>query len=846
MRIIDQLVYKISGDSTDFNNEIDKSDKKFGTFGSNVKKVMAGIGITIALREVINVTRQAVADFAIFETSIAKTSTLFGDVAVDVDNLSGKILDLSSRTGLAADSIGNSLYNALSAGIPVTEDMGEAMDFMERNARLATAGFTDMDTAVTATAKILNAYGLEVSETDRIHTILMQTQNKGITTVGELGGSLAKVTPTAAAFGVAFEDIGASLATMTSQGFRTEVATTYLSGLISELGKQGTIASDALLEVATANGMAETSMKDMLASGMNLGEVIQLMTEYANENNLSVIDMFGSIEAGKAALSISGENIDAYNRNLVAMSTNTDVVGDAFNKMQNTVSAQSIILQTQIKNLGIAFGQSLEGPVSSAMAVLNNFIGTLTGNRDATSKLRDATAGLVSASNEYNTIVNKLTGDVSALNRVELAQLQARKAQLQLDMFTSLKEQSSAYEELLSVKDKNAKADEIAQGNLEAYEKSLAQQAKTLGLVGAESVSTADLIEYLSENVKDGSREQRAFIRVMEGRAEIEGEIAERVLSTAAAEASRQAFIAETAALVADGTLTLEQYKNVDRLLYDQIMEQADGMKENMAVVAQQAAAGLESGVETIKEVGAESGDAFVEGVEESLEIASPSKRMEGIGKYIMMGLGIGIKEGEKPIADQFEEFLEGLDENSKDAANRIRTSISSSFSVFRDLYDVVSSGGDAWSVFAAAGMEAVASVIDSLGEMLAIKAAEATVLALFGDFSKIPAAVAATAGSIAAYTAAGYVRSQIPSYDVGSIRIPQTQQAVVHKDEMILTAPQAEQARREGITISPNGGYTSAPIHLVVNLNGRAIIDETVKGINSGQYGKIDTRITK
>ena len=102
MRIIDQLVYKIQGDSTDFNREIDNTDKKFGNFGDNVKKVMAGIGITVAIKKVIDITKQAVEDFAVFETTLAKTSTLFGDVAVDTDNLSAKILDLSSRTGLAA------------------------------------------------------------------------------------------------------------------------------------------------------------------------------------------------------------------------------------------------------------------------------------------------------------------------------------------------------------------------------------------------------------------------------------------------------------------------------------------------------------------------------------------------------------------------------------------------------------------------------------------------------------------------------------------------------------------------------------------------------------------------
>ena len=84
---------------------------------------MAGIGITVAIKKVIDITKQAVEDFAVFET-LAKTSTLFGDV--DTDNLSTKILDLSSRTGLAADAIGESLYNAFIRWYPCNRGYGRS------------------------------------------------------------------------------------------------------------------------------------------------------------------------------------------------------------------------------------------------------------------------------------------------------------------------------------------------------------------------------------------------------------------------------------------------------------------------------------------------------------------------------------------------------------------------------------------------------------------------------------------------------------------------------------------------------------------------------------------------
>ena len=82
-----------------------------------------------------------------------------------------------------------------------------------------------------------------------------------------------------------------------------------------------------------------------------------------------------------------------------------------------------------------------------------------------------------------------------------------------------------------------------------------------------------------------------------------------------------------------------------------------------------------------------------------------------------------------------------------------------------------------------------------------------------------------------------------LPSFDVGSLRIERDTQAMVHKGEMVLPASLSEQARREGISIGPQGGQD---IHVQVLLDSKPIIDTTVKGINSGQYGRIDARVVK
>lgn len=345
-----KITYQIVGDDKQLMQDLDRAEKgiesRSGGFMSSAKKIGAAIGGALA-------TKQIVEWGSSFESSMAAASTLFGDVQVNAEGLNKDLLALSDSTGIAADRLGNSLYNALSAGVPASEDMGEALAFLESSSKLAAAGFTDIDTAQSATIKTLNAYKMDISEADKIQKILIQTQNKGIVTVGELGNVLAQVTPTAAAMNVSFEQVGAGIANMTAQGTPAAQATTQLNALFAELGKSGTQAQKNLMAAAEGTKYAGKSFQDLMAEGVPLNEVLDLMNDYAQENNLSMLDMFSSIEAGKGALSNSGQNAQAFTEALEAMGTETDVVGEAFDKVSDTSAFKFNEVMNQLKNIAI-------------------------------------------------------------------------------------------------------------------------------------------------------------------------------------------------------------------------------------------------------------------------------------------------------------------------------------------------------------------------------------------------------------------------------------------------------------------------------------------------------------
>ncbi len=340
--------------------DMDNAEKKIKSGGSKIASTLSKLAIGAAF---IKAGKDSVQMGMQFEQSMANASTLFGNTSVDTKKLSSEMLDLSSATGIAAEELGDSLYNALSAGVPVTEDMGEATAYLEKSAKLAKAGFTDIDTASNATISTINAYGMSIKDADKVQKILMQTQNKGKTTIGELGSALSNVTPTAAAMNVSFEQVGAALSNMTAKGVPTAKSTTQLNQLFAELGKKGTKAQEALEEATKGTKYAGKGFADLMKEGVPLNEVLDLMGKYAKKNDLKLIDLFGSLEAGQAAMNNSGANAQGFTDALAAMGTQTDVVNEAYEKVSSTTGEQFNRALNDMKVLLIDIYQNVLQPL---------------------------------------------------------------------------------------------------------------------------------------------------------------------------------------------------------------------------------------------------------------------------------------------------------------------------------------------------------------------------------------------------------------------------------------------------------------------------------------------------
>ncbi len=326
---------------------IEEYTEKVQKVGEKVKD--AGSGMTKKVTTPILAAGVASAKMTMdFEDSMAKVSTIADATEVPMDDMQKAILDLSNQTRISAEEIAQNVYDSISAG----QKTGDAVNFVSKSTKLAKAGFADAGAALDVLTTIMNAYGLKASEVTNVSDMLIQTQNLGKTTVADLASSMGKVIPTANAYGVSLDELCAGYAIMTANGVATAESTTYMNGMLNELGKSGTNVSETLKE------KTGKTFKELMDSGMSLSDVLKIISDAATENNKSFGDMWSSSEAGKAGMILLGDSAENFNGVLEQMQNSAGATNTAFEKL-DTNSAKIKKATNELRNDAIDFGTTL-------------------------------------------------------------------------------------------------------------------------------------------------------------------------------------------------------------------------------------------------------------------------------------------------------------------------------------------------------------------------------------------------------------------------------------------------------------------------------------------------------
>ena len=399
------LVGYLDVDDKKFNAGVDAAGSKWSGLGKGMEKVGATLtkSVTLPMIALGAVSIKVAADI---EKGMNEVFTLMPGISKEaMGKMTADVKDFSREFGVLPNETIPALYQAISAGVP----SDNVFSFLETAQKAAVGGVTDLTTAVDGISSVVNAYGSEVISATQASDLMFTAVRLGKTDFQQLSSSLFNVIPTAAALGVEFGDVTAALAAMTAQGVPTSVATTQLRQMFVELSKEGTNTSKIFQD------MAGVTFKDFIAAGGNTADALEILEKYAKDAGLGVNDLFGSVEAGAAALSLTGGNMDTFRGNLDEMAKSAGATEEAYNQMDQGVSRALERIKVEGMLLLADIGEKLIPVLEQLIPVVGRVVDAAVGLLDWFSNLSEGTQNFILALGGIAVVAGPLIGTLGKL-----------------------------------------------------------------------------------------------------------------------------------------------------------------------------------------------------------------------------------------------------------------------------------------------------------------------------------------------------------------------------------------------------------------------------------------------
>ena len=375
-----------------------------GGLGSKLDK--AGKSLTTKLSLPIAGAGLASLKFgADFEESLNKVSTIADETVKSTDELKEGVISLSDDVGIAATELNESLYQTISA----TGDTANALDYVEIASKAAIGGFTDTTTSIDGLTTVMNAYGLKGSEAmQRVSDQMLQAQNFGKTTFGEMASSIGNVIPIASSLNISTEELFGSIATLTKNGIQTSQAVTGLKAAYSNILKPTKQASDLAAELGLEFNAAELKSKGWAGF---LDEV----RAKTGGNSEQLATLFGSVEALNSVTVLATTGSKDFASALDAMNESTGATEKAFSKMDQGVKDSFEDTLNKAKNLGIELSEFLIPAINKIIEKVSGWIDKFRSLDDGTKKNIVTLVGLAAAAGPLLIVGGKVATGVSGL-----------------------------------------------------------------------------------------------------------------------------------------------------------------------------------------------------------------------------------------------------------------------------------------------------------------------------------------------------------------------------------------------------------------------------------------------
>lgn len=408
-----EVYVKIGADTKELEKGLTKSKGQVKKTAEQMKAQMKAVGKKMAIVGVAITAAFAltVKSAMSFQKQLAQVSTMLDESAMKIMPQYKKgLLDMSMAFGESTDTLSRGLYDILSASIPPAK----ALDVLGVAAKAATAGITDTGVAADAITTVLNSYGMSADQAEKVSDILFATVKRGKLTFNELAPAIGKSAALAATAGLSFEDLTATVATLTRAGIRTDEAMTSINGVLRAFLKP----TDDAKEAAKEFGL-ELNTSTLRTIGMT--GVMELLKDATAEQLAAIFPNIRGLKGMAAALG----DAEGYAKDYALMLNSAGLTQIAFAKQSATLSFKLDQAKQSINVVAVTIGDILMPTVEKIIAYVTNLTKKVKewaeANKPLVETIVKCAAGLGLALAVLGPILIILPGIITALGLLKVA-----------------------------------------------------------------------------------------------------------------------------------------------------------------------------------------------------------------------------------------------------------------------------------------------------------------------------------------------------------------------------------------------------------------------------------------
>ncbi len=303
-----------------------------------------------------------------FEDSFTRIAALSNASSADIEQWKGQVLSLAGETAQAPQELADALFFLSSAGL----DAAQVMPALKASAEGAAVGLGSVKDVANITASAMNAYAKSGLTAAQVTDTLVAAVREGRAEPDEFANALGRILPIASQANVSFQDVTASLASLSNIGLDVNEGVTAMRGVLQAIVAPGTQAAQALGQI----GLTAQDMLDAIDERGLFG-ALQMLDEAAKANTSTQADYIGilrkvvpNVRALTGVLGLTGQEaakVDAIFGHV------TDSTGSLAQALAETAEGPGFKLRqlmAELQVVAIQLGEALLPVVTTLAGVL--------------------------------------------------------------------------------------------------------------------------------------------------------------------------------------------------------------------------------------------------------------------------------------------------------------------------------------------------------------------------------------------------------------------------------------------------------------------------------------------